>query len=125
MHGARVFDCPAGGIVHVGDMGGGLGDVELELVVRERLVEGCLGDGDGQAQLVQRPLDLDFGWKVDVAELMVVAVEGLRRHLAVRVVDVLLEWQQIHAADLNDTQGMGDLALGPGEELAGYSPAPR
>ena len=66
MHGARVFDCPAGGIVHVGEVRGVLGNVQLELVFQQRLVESGLGDGNGQPQLIQRPLDFDLGWKVDL-----------------------------------------------------------
>src|SRR5580698_8912762 len=76
-HGARVFDRPAGRVVHVGDVGSGGGDVQVELIRVELLIERGLGDGDGQAEFVERTLDDDLGGEVDVAELLVVTVESL------------------------------------------------
>ena len=85
----------------------------------------ALADGDGEAEIVERALDDDFGGEVDVAEVLVVAVEGLGFDLAVGVVDVLAPGEQIGAADVDDAQGAGDLALRLGEELDDRSPVPR
>src|ERR1039458_7643969 len=117
MRGARV--CSGDGrVVHVGG-GKVLGDgAEVELVGVELLVErGALGDGDGEAHLVERSLNLNCGGEADVAELPVVAVKGLGCDHAIGVVDVLLVGQQVDAADVNDTQGTSSVAVGLGEEL--------
>src|ERR1035437_255932 len=95
----------AGGVVHVlnGVVRGDGADIEWIAVGFP--VEGILGDDDVEAQLVEGALDADFGWELDVAERLVVVVEGLGLDLAVGIVDVLAPGQHIDAADVDDAQG--------------------
>lgn len=83
----------------------------------EWFVEVDLGDGDGEAVLVERPFDDDAGREGDSVEGLVVGVEGAGGDLALVVVDVLLVGQEIAAADVDDAEGAGKGAMGLGEEL--------
>src|ERR1700678_2228806 len=115
MHSARGCSA-AGGIVHILNRKIIRDRSQIELVAWELLVESGFADCDGQSELIEWAIDHNLGGKVDVTELLVVAIEGLRHHFSVVVVDVLLVRQQVGSADMDDVQGARDVALGLGEE---------
>ena len=84
----------------------------MELLIVERLVGGELGNGDLEGVLVEGPGDVDLGWKVDLAVMLVVAVGDGGDDAAAGVVDVLLVGLEGLAAVVDDALGLEDVAGG-------------